>query len=84
MLPDVITHGRCQVLRLLAGSMIRELLFRGIPADDFWTNKSEASPYSHFPRGAYHDSQWVTTFETFVEELDLENILTQESVPFLF
>lgn len=76
----MITYGRCQVLMFLAGSMIRELLSLGMARDDIWSSASDAETYSHFPGGEQEDSQWVVSFEDFVEELHLAKALTQEYV----
>ncbi len=67
-------------MKLLAGSMIREMLSSGVLLDEFWQSDTRSDLYSKFPRGQHHNSQWVTSFEEFVDELVLEKILTQESV----
>lgn len=58
--------------------MIRELQSLGMTMDDFWINGSDRETYSHFPRGEHHDSQWVVSFEDFMEQLHQANALTQE------
>lgn len=58
--------------------MIREMLSFGVSPDVFWPSKTGLDLYSKFPKSQYHNSQWVTSFEEFVDELVLEKILTQE------
>ncbi|KAF6232349.1 hypothetical protein HO173_009454 [Letharia columbiana] len=80
-LGEVIEHESCQVLKLLAGSMIREMLSSGVSPDAFWPS---GTVYSNFPKSQHHNSQWVTSFEEFVDELLLKKILTQEVSSVMF
>ena len=58
--------------------MIREILNFGVSLDDFWLSETGLNLFSKFPKSQLHNSQWVTSFEDFVDGLVLENILTQE------
>lgn len=58
--------------------MIREMLSSGVSPDNFWQSETSSDLYSRFPRGKHHDSQWVTSFEEFVDELVVAKILTRE------
>ena len=58
--------------------MIRELLSFGVLPGDFGQSETCADLYSNFPKGQHHNSQWVTSFEEFVDELVLQKIMTQE------
>lgn len=58
--------------------MIRELLSLGVLPDDFAQSETCPDLYSKFPKGQNYNSQWVTSFEEFVDELVLQKILTQE------
>lgn len=58
--------------------MIREMLSFGVSPDDFWTSETGLNLFSKFPKSQHHNSQWVTSFEEFVDGLVLEKILTQE------
>ena len=60
--------------------MIREMLSFGVSLDEFWPTEAGSDLYSKFPKGQHHNSQWVTSFESFVDELVLQKILTQEYV----
>ena len=58
--------------------MIREILSIGVSPECFWQRETHFDLYSKFPRGQHHNSQWVTSFEEFVDEMVVEKILTQE------
>ena len=58
--------------------MIREMLSLGALPGEFRQSETCSDLYSKFPRGQHHDSQWVTSFEEFVEETVLQKLLTQE------
>ena len=77
-LSDIIEHESCQILKLLAGLMIRAMLSFGMPPDDFWPSETSKTLYSKFPKSQHRNSQWVTSFEEFVDGLVLAKILTQE------
>ena len=75
----MIIHGRCQVLKLVAGSIIRELLDYGIKLQTFWDMAGERdSMYDRFPKSQTQTSQWISQFETFVDDLALSKALSQE------
>ncbi|KAL2046208.1 hypothetical protein N7G274_001655 [Stereocaulon virgatum] len=83
-LSEVIKHGRCQVLKLLAGSIIRIMLHHGLSPEELWPNKADQELYTHFPRSCHHDTSWILAFEEFVDELVLGGVLTQERSDVLF
>ena len=58
--------------------MIRELLSFGVSPDDFWPSKADLDLYSKFPKRQHHNSQWVTSFEEFVDDLVSGKIVAQE------
>ena len=58
--------------------MIREMLSFGISWNAFWPTKTASDLYSKFPISKRQQSQWVTSFEEFADELMLGKILTQE------
>lgn len=74
----VIERESCQVLKLLAGFMIREMLGFGVLPDEFWPTETDLDTFSKFPKNQHTNSQWITSFEEFVDELVLRKILTQE------
>lgn len=71
-------HGKCQVLKILAGSMIREMLCHGVPPESFWRTGIERNLYAKFPKSEHHDSQWILAFEIFLQDLESAHTLTQE------
>lgn len=58
--------------------MIREILSFGVSPDDFWLSGTRLDLWSKFPKSEHHNSQWVTSFEEFVDGLVLGKILTRE------
>lgn len=73
----MIMHGKCQILKILAGSIIREMVAFGAAAKDFWPVEDNSEQYAGFPKSQHHTAQWVTDFEIFVDELDSQNLLSQ-------
>ena len=49
--------------------MIREILSFGVLPHNFWQNDTRSELGAKFPRGQRYDSQWVTSFEEFVDEI---------------
>jgi hypothetical protein len=68
------------VLKLLAGSMIRIMLHHGLPPEELWPNESDQELYAHFPRSSHHYTTWILAFEEFIDELVLQDVLTQQYV----
>ena len=58
--------------------MIREMLTLGVLPGEFGQSETCSDLYFKFPKGQHHNSQWVTYFEEFVDELVLQKIMTQE------
>ncbi len=58
--------------------MIRIMLNNGVLPGDLWPTQSDQELYAKFPRAAYHDIQWITAFESFVDDLVFADVLTQE------
>ena len=58
--------------------MIREMLCLDVSPDCFWPSKTGLDLYSKFPKSQHLNSQWVTSFEEFVDEMALEKLPTQE------
>lgn len=58
--------------------MIREMLNGGVLPDDFWPTRTGMDLYSRFPKSQHYNTQWVTSFEEFVDDLVVDRILTQE------
>lgn len=58
--------------------MIREILSGGVSPNDFWPTSTGMNMYSKFPKSQHYNTQWVTSFEEFVDELAVGDMLTQE------
>jgi hypothetical protein len=54
------------------------MLNNGVLPGDLWPTQSDQELYAKFPRAAYHDIQWITAFESFVDDLVFADVLTQE------
>lgn len=62
--------------------MIREMLTFGVLPGDFEQSGTCPDLYFKFPKGQRHNSQWVTAFEEFVDELVLQKMMTQAYAAF--
>lgn len=51
--------------------MIRAMLSFGMSTDDFQPSETGLDLYSRFPKSQHQNSQWVTSFEEYVDELML-------------
>lgn len=71
-------HARCQVLKLLAGSMINVMLNNGVIPKHIWADKTDNSVFASFPRAEQQDTQWVTSFEGYIEGLNLDDTAAQQ------
>lgn len=58
-----------ELLRLIAGSIIRELVANGSPEDIFWPMDTKVAAYAGFPKSQYHDSQWVEKFQLYLDDM---------------
>ena len=60
--------------RLLAGSIIREMLNYGLPEDKLWpVSDTPAAIASKFPRDPSHTSQWIWDFHSYLEHECLQD-----------
>ena len=64
-------------MRLIAGSIIRELLASGFAIENFWPEPVVLEIFADFPKSQYHTAAWVTEFEGFVGGLESQHLLTQ-------
>ena len=58
-----------EILRLVAGSIIREMVASGMAEDKFWPVDIEAVAYAGFPKSQHHTSQWIESFESYIGNL---------------
>jgi len=64
--------------------MINIMLNHGVMPGLIWSDKIDLAMRSRFPRAEQQNTQWVISFEGFLEELDLNSFLTQEYTPQAF
>ncbi|KAL9117743.1 MAG: hypothetical protein Q9187_005717 [Circinaria calcarea] len=68
-----------ELLRLIAGSIIRELMTNGSPEDIFWPMGTEVIAYTGFPKSQYHDSQWVEKFQLYLDDMHTQMNRTDQT-----
>ena len=78
LLNSTIENGPCQVIKLLAGSMIRILLEHEVNANLIWPDKWLWSTFDRFPRGQEQDTQWINDYEDWIEEIYQRGVLNEE------
>ena len=62
------------MLKLLAGSIIREMLECNVPENKFWPiEDTPTAIINSFPRDPHHTSQWVWNFHSYLEKDVLRN-----------
>ncbi|KAL6716226.1 hypothetical protein ACLMJK_005792 [Lecanora helva] len=72
-IPSVIEHDQCQVLKLLAGSMVNLLLKLGTSRSLLFPQRKNEAIYSSFPVGDEKDFRWLHAFQGFLAEAQLDN-----------
>ena len=58
-----------ELLRLIAGSIIRELVSNDSLEDIFWPMDTKVAAHVDFPKSQYHDSQWVEKFQLYLDDM---------------
>ena len=77
-LGTVLVHDKSQVLRLIAGTLIREMLHSDLAAGDFCPGSQGLDMFSDFPISQHHTAAWVTAFQNFIGDLNSQYMLNQE------
>lgn len=68
-LGNIILNQESETLKLLAGSIIREMLHHKVSEDKFWpTQETPAVVVNSFPRAAHYTSQWVWSFHSYLKK----------------
>ena len=68
-LGSIILSHESEMLKLLAGSIIREMLHHKVPEEKFWpTQETPAVVVNSFPRAAAHTSQWIWSFHSYLKK----------------
>lgn len=76
-LGDIILHGRCHVLKLIAGLIVREIWPDRTPTRDLWPAQHDSKLYRLFPKANSQVSQWIIDFESFVGDLVPNGLMTE-------
>lgn len=76
-LGDIILHGRCHVLKLIAGFIVCEIWPDGTPIRDLWPTQRDPKSYRQFPKASGQVSQWILDFEGFVGDLAVNSLMTK-------
>lgn len=75
---DNMLHGKCEILKLVAGLLVNELWPHGPPTDAPWFSERDSAIYASFPTYINRSSQWVIDYESFVDVLDSEGLLSEK------
>ncbi|KAL8840462.1 MAG: hypothetical protein Q9170_001338 [Blastenia crenularia] len=76
-LGESVIHGNDESLRLIAGTIIREMVEYGASIREFWSPDRFPDPPAIFGVDLEHPSQWAAEFVGFVDELETQGFLTQ-------
>ncbi|KAI9814806.1 MAG: hypothetical protein M1827_003072 [Pycnora praestabilis] len=71
----IITDDGSQIIKFIAGSLIREMLEAGASAEDFFPVGVDQITIQQFPRNPFESSQWISEFEEFLDELDTQQMI---------
>lgn len=77
-LGDIILHGRCHVLKLIAGFIVCEIWPDGTPTRDLWPTQRNSKLHRQFPKVTDQASQWIIDFERFVGGLAPNSLMTKK------
>lgn len=83
-LGQTATGDKCQILRLVAGTMIRGMISLGIQEANFWPIDADERMFADFPRGQHHTSQWVVDFEEYLDSIFSQGISNELSLQLPF
>jgi len=68
----MITEEQNELLRYIAGSIIRHLVCEGVPTALFWSTHIESTINGAFFESEAHNSQWLELFESHLDEIDTQ------------
>lgn len=77
-LGEIILHGRCHVLKLIAGFIVCEIWPDGTPTTNLWPTEGNPKLDRQFPKAKGHASQWIIDFESFVRDLAPNSLMTKK------
>ena len=73
MLGNIIIEGQNELLRYVAGSVIRQLICEGVSASLFWSTNIGNTIHGVFFESQAQSSQWLELFESHLDEIDTQN-----------
>lgn len=76
-LGDIILLGRCHVLKLIAGFIVREIWPDDTPTRDLWPTQRNLKSHRQFPKANGQAPQWIIDFESFVGDLTPDSSMTK-------
>ena len=80
-LGNIILGQDHEMIKLIAGTLIRELIVRRMPTDKFWSNRNtSAFVVNRFPKDPHNTSQWMWDFHSYLETDIPRDLAHQEYV----
>ena len=76
-LGQTVTGDNSQILRIVAGTMIRGMTSSGIPGGSFWPIGADERIFADFPKSQHHTSQWVVDFEEYLDGIFSQGYLDE-------
>lgn len=73
----VILCEGCEVLKLVAGLIVREVWPAGPPVTDPWFSASDLKIHAKFPKSGSQSSQWILAFESYIYDLITESQISR-------
>ena len=77
-LGESVINGNDEILRLIAGDIIREVLADNVPLDHLWPEKTVSDIYASFVSTGSLRTQWIEEFTAFANELERRSILAHK------
>ena len=70
----------CEILRILTGSIIRQMLSGGIEPKILWTENDAPDSVARFPVTPQQTTQWIKDFQKYRQDLLKSNLSPTKSV----
>ncbi len=70
-------HCECEILRVITGSIIRQMLSGGAEPDIFWTAEDKTDWAHAFPVTPGQDIQWIKNFEELTKDMIARKIIPE-------
>ena len=69
-----------ELLRFVAGSILRLLCQSGISKDHFFPSELHAATHTAFPESQVDNSQWVEIYEGYLDDIDSQRMTEKKLV----